>query len=196
MKKNTSVITESEFKGEIYGMNSIHGKSTGITKLIFILIIILNNPFTSCTNTNSPFYNQVLNDFDTTSYFIAVDIKSPSYKGRTIIENNNLYLFLNKTKGFHKQRYLSYMERTLTHHRALKIDDKDFVMWKFKKVTELESVIHVADRGRDNFVANYFNGTVINYGITDIQQNAIINQLFYWEIPAKIDKLTGELIIG
>jgi hypothetical protein len=69
-------------------------------------------------------------------------------------------------------------------------------MWKFKKVTELESVIHVADRGRDNFVANYFNGTVINYGITDIQQNAIINQLFYWEIPAKIGKLTGELIIG
>jgi hypothetical protein len=125
MKKNTSVITESEFKGEIYGMNSIHGKSTGITKLIFILIIILNNPFTSCTNTNSPFYNQVLNDFDTTSYFIAVDIKSPFYKGRTIIENNNLYLFLNKTKGFHKQRYLSYMERTLTHHRALKITDKD-----------------------------------------------------------------------
>jgi hypothetical protein len=37
---------------------------------------------------------------------------------------------------------------------------------------------------------------LLNYGITDIEQNAIINQLFYWEIPAKIGKLTGELIIG
>ena len=88
------------------------------------------------------------------------------------------------------------MKRTLRHHRALKITDKDIIVWKFIKVTELESVIKAAYRGRDNFVANYFNGTVINYGITDIQQNAIINQLFYWEIPAKIDKLTGDLMIG
>jgi hypothetical protein len=150
----------------------------------------------SCKNPNSPFYNKVLNDFDTTSYFIAVDIKSPSYKGRTIIENNNLYLFLNKKKGIHQRRYLSFMEKTLIHHRALKIDDKDFVMWKFIKVYDSESVLRTADLGRDSFVANYFNGTVLKYGYTEKEQNAVINQLFYWEIPAKIDKLTGELIIG
>ena len=195
MGENTAVITEPEIKGKIYSMNSIHRKYTGITGLIFLLILILNNPFTSCTNANSPFYNQVLNDFDTTSYFIAVDIKSPFYKGRTIIENNNLYLFLNKTKGFHKQKYVSYMERTLTHHRALKVTDKDIIVWKFIKVSEVESVIHISDRGRDNFVANYFNGTVLIPGCTEKEQNAVINQLFYWEIPAKIGKLTGELII-
>jgi hypothetical protein len=64
------------------------------------------------------------------------------------------------------------------------------------KVSELESVILIANRGRDNFVAHYFNGVVLNYGVTEKEQNAVINQLFYWEIPAKFDKVTGNLIIG
>jgi len=191
MKKNPAIMTEHENKGKINCMNSIKLKSYGIFGLIFMIFIII-----SCKNSNSSFYNKVLNDFDTTSYFIAVDIKSPFYKGRTIIENNNLYMYLHKTKGVDKVKYIYFMKRTLSHHRAVKITDKDFVDWKFIKVTELEVVIHNADLGRDNFVANYFNGTVLNSVITDIEQNAIINQLFYWEIPAKIGKLTGELIIG
>jgi hypothetical protein len=36
----------------------------------------------------------------------------------------------------------------------------------------------------------------MNIGISEKEQNAVIDQLFYWEIPAKIDKLTGNLIIG
>jgi hypothetical protein len=166
-------------------------KSYGIAVLIFMIFIVI-----SCKNPNSAFYNKVLNDFDTTSYFIAVDIKSPFYKGRSLIENNNLYMYLHQKEGFDKVKYIYFMKRTLRHHRVLKITDKDFVERKFIKVTELESVIHAADQGRDNFVANYFNGTIINFGITDTEQNAIINQLFYWEIPAKIDKQTGELMIG
>jgi hypothetical protein len=186
MDSYSYTMIESEPNRRIFSF-----KYFGIVILIFMLFILI-----SCENPNSPFYNKVLNDFDTTSYFIAVDIKSPFYKGRTIIENNNLYMYLHNTKGFDKGKYIYFMKRTLKHHRALKITDNDIIDWKFIKVRELESVIHVADQGRDNFVANYFNGTVINFGITDMEQNAIINQLFYWEIPAKIDKLTGELLIG
>ncbi|MGC1392496.1 MAG: hypothetical protein WA816_15780 [Bacteroidales bacterium] len=186
MDSYSYTMVEPEPKRRIFSFISF-----GIAVLIFMILNIV-----SCKNPDSAFYNKVLNDFDTTSYFIAVDIKSPFYKGRTIIENNNLYLYLSKTKGFDKGKYIYFMKRTLRHHRALKVTDKDIIVWKFIKVTELESVIHVADQGRDNFVANYFNGTVINFGVTDIEQNAVINQLFYWEIPAKIDKLTGELMIG
>jgi len=196
MKTNIAINTEPGLKSRIYCMKLISRKHYGIPVLISVLFIILNNQFTACTNMNSPFYNQVLNDFDTTSYFIAVDIKSPFYKGRTIIENNNLYLYLHKTKGYDKGKYIYFLKRTLRHHRALKVTDKDIVVWKFIKVSEVESVIHIADRGRDNFVANYFNGTVLIPSCTKKEQNAVINQLFYWEIPAKIGKLTGELIIG
>jgi hypothetical protein len=169
---------------------------SGITGIILVILFILKNPFTACTNMNLTFYDKVLNDFDSSSYFIALDIKSPTYKGRVIIVNNNLYQFLNKTKGFDKNRYISFMKRILAHHKALKTEEKDIIFWKFIKVPEIESVLQIANQGKDNFVAYYFNGVVLNYGITENEQNAIINQLFYWEYPARFDKLTDNLIIG
>jgi hypothetical protein len=178
-------------KKGIFSFKQLAKKSYGIIGLIVMIFLII-----SCKNTNSSFYNKVLNDFDSTSYFIAVDIKSPYYKGHTIIENNNLYGYLHKTKGFDKEKYINYMKRALRHHRALKIADKDIFDWKFIKVRELESVINSANRGPDNFISNYFNGTVLNSGYTEAEQNAIISQLFYWKVPAKIDKLTSDLIIG
>jgi hypothetical protein len=193
---NSDIDNKPEPESKKSCMKLSFRKSSGIQELLFIIFLIIENPFIACTNVNSPFYNTVLNDFDTTSYFIALYVKSPTYKGQAIIENNNLYLYLHKTKDFDKDRYKSFMKGILTHHRALKIEDKDFYVWKFTKVEELESVIKIADQGRDNFVANYFNGKVLNYGITYKEQNAIINQLFYWEIPVKIDKLSGDLIIG
>ena len=195
MNMNTK-ITERLLKSRINTMKLWSPKSFGIPGLIFILIIILKNPLISCTNPNSSFYNKILNDFDTTSYFIALDIKSPYYKGRTIIENNNLYMYLHKSKGFDKEKYIYFMKSTLRHHRALKIEDKDLVMQRFIKVDVLESIIYNANQGSNNFIAKYFNGTVLNFGITEKEQNAIINQLFFWDIPAKIEKLTGQIIIG
>jgi hypothetical protein len=58
-----------------------------IIGLIFIFIMTLRNPFIACTDLNSAFYEKILNDFDTTSSFISLNIKAPSYKGLAIIEN-------------------------------------------------------------------------------------------------------------
>jgi uncharacterized protein YggU (UPF0235/DUF167 family) len=137
-----------------------------------------------------------LSDFDTTSYFIALDIKAPTYKGRAIIENKKLYLFLNKTKGLDKEKYKTFMTGLLSHRKSLKIENKDLLDSKFLKVYNVESIIRNSDKGRDSFISYYFNGKILNFVLTEKEQNAVINQLFYWEIPAKIDKLTGYLIIG
>jgi len=56
--------------------------------------------------------------------------------------------------------------------------------------TSSNSAFYEADHGRDNFVAYYFNGKVLNWVLPEEEQNAVISQLFYWEIPVKIDKLT------
>jgi hypothetical protein len=78
MNSKIIVSAKPEQQGrKTYSLNRIFGKYSGIPGYIFIILIILNNPFTGCTNMNSPFYNKVLSDFDTTSYFIALDIKSP-----------------------------------------------------------------------------------------------------------------------
>ena len=161
--------------------------------LIIILIIIL---FTGCSHDNSLFYNKILNDNDTNSYFVAIDIKCPSYKGLALIENNNLYLLLHKIKGLNKEEYKSFMRKKLVHHRTLRIRSKSFEILNFIKVNEQEKVIQFANQGEEVFIAHYFNGTMLKYGVPVMEQYAIINQLFYWEIPAKIDKISGELIIG
>ena len=75
MDSSVYKMIEPEPIRRIFSFNSLSLKSYGIAGLIFIILIII-----SCKNPNSSFYNQVLNDFDTTSYFIAVDIKSPFYK--------------------------------------------------------------------------------------------------------------------
>src|SRR5664279_2133184 len=74
MLMNTK-IAEHVLKSRIDTIKSWSRKSYRIPGLIFILFLILKNPFISCTNPNSSFYNKILNDFDTTSYFIALDIK-------------------------------------------------------------------------------------------------------------------------
>ena len=162
----------------------------------FITFLILINPFFACTNVNTPFYEKVLNDFDSSSYFIALNLKTPTFKGRAIVENNDLYQFLNKTKGLNKVKYIAYMQRILARHRAIKLSDMDLITWKFKKVSLSSNVIHNAEKGMDNFVAYYFTGTMFNDMVTEEERNAVIDQLFYWEYPAKIDKTSGELIIG
>jgi hypothetical protein len=163
---------------------------------IIPVIIILMNLITGCTVVNSPFYNQVLNDFGTNSYFVALDIRSSSYKGHAIITNNNLYLFLHQEKGFDKERYKSYMKTFLAHHRTLRIDNGDIDNWGYIKVSVPENVINIANRGVDSFIAYFFDGKALKFGITMNEQNAIIYQLFFWNVPAKIDSLTGELLIG
>lgn len=164
--------------------------------LLIIVFLIILNPLISCTKVNTTFFDKVLNDFDTNSYFIAPDVQSPSYKGRVIIENNNLYLFLSETKGLNKDKYRLFMKRVLVHHKSLKISGNEFLKYNFIKVQEEVSVIQTANRGKNNFISFYFNGVVLKYGIPKKEQDAIINQLFYWYVPAKIDKLSGYLIIG
>jgi hypothetical protein len=175
---------------------SSESKAFRISGFILLIIIALIIPIISCTSQNSAFYNKVLNDFDSTSYFISLNIKSPSFKGRAIIENRKLYLFLNQTKGFNEKRYQLYMEKMLSHRRVMKVEEKDFSRFDFRKVYDDESVIRNTVNGRDNFIAYYFNGSVLNLVLSEKELNAVISQLFYWEIPAKYDKLTRELIIG
>ena len=159
-------------------------------------ILILINLQVACTKVDVPFYNTILNSFDTSSYFVALNVKSSLYRGRAIIENRNLYNYLNKTKGFNKEKYQSFMKRLLAHNRILKVKDKDLFLWHFIKISEEASVIQIANQGRDFFVSHYFNGVMLKYGVPDDVRNAVINQLFYWEYPARIDKISGNLTIG
>ncbi len=169
-----------------------------ILKHIFLFLVITLPVvllLQSCTTGNPDFYKKVLNDFDTSSYYVALNLKSPYYKGRVLIENDDLYSFLNKTKGWDKSRYLSKMERILLHRRYLRTDEKDILKWKFIKVKQVSSVIYSANKGANSFLAKYFDGVVMNPGLTYEEVYAVISQLFYWGIPMRIDPVSHQWLL-
>ena len=162
------------------------------TYSIILLSVLL---LSSCSTNNNAFYDKVLSDFGVTSYFIALDISSSAYTGRVIIENNDLYNFMNKTKGWDKKSYGQKMKKILVHRRVLKINDTDLLKWKFIQVKEVTNVYLNVNKGTNNFIKNYFNGSMFKYEVDFDEMHAVINQLFYWNIPVKFDSVSGELLL-
>jgi hypothetical protein len=149
----------------------------------------------SCSENHNEFYDKVLSDFGKNSYYIALEIRSDSYKGRAIIENNNLFNFMTQTKRLDKNSYETRMKKLLVHRRALKINNSDLLKWKFIPVKESARVYLNANKGVNSFVMNYFSGTVFKYDVNEDEMNAVINQLFYWNIPVRNDNVTGDLML-
>jgi hypothetical protein len=164
-------------------------------KTFSIITLLSALLFSSCSTNNNAFYDKVLSDFGVRSYFIALDISSSAYNGRVIIENNDLYNFMNKTKGWDKKRYSSGMKKILVRKRVLKINDTDLLKWKFIQVKEITSVYLNTNKGANTFIKNYFNGSVFKYEVDFDEMHAVINQLFYWKIPVKFDNVSGELLL-
>ena len=165
-------------------------------KTYFVLSIFVLAMLSSCSKSNDEFLNKVLNDFNEKSYFIAFDVKSNDYKGRVIIQNNDLYNFFNNTKGWDTTRYKDQMKKILVHRRTLKLNDNDLLKWHFLKVKLISSVLINASKGVNSFLENYFEGTMFKADVNQEAMNAVINQLFYWEIPVKLDSVTGQLMLS
>jgi len=156
---------------------------------VLLLTILL-----SCTQTGNMFLNKVLHNFDRYSYFVAINVKSTSYNGLVIIENDDLFYYFEQTQGTTKDKYKESMATKLLNNEVLDIQDADFERWNFIKVRPIGSVTKNAQKGIDDFTKIYFDGRVLKDGITDDEQTAIINQLFEWEIASHIDDETGYLI--
>lgn len=164
-------------------------------KRLSVLIFLCLTVFVSCTEKDNSFFDKVLSDFGQHSDFIAIDIRSHQYKGRVIIENNDLYTLLNTTKGWNKTVYKSKIEKLLLHRRTLNIGNTDLIKYKFFKVKEINKVYLSASKGVNSFLNDYFSGKVFNYSVAEEEMYAVINQLFYWNIPVKFDNISGQLLL-
>ena len=151
----------------------------------------------SCMQSDSTFLDKVLNDFDSYSYFIALDAETPNYKGRIIVENEDLYYIFQKTKGVNsKEEYKTEVKEAIRKKPTLSLNIIDFEEWEIHRVLKSSTVDSIAAKGKDRFIAYYFTGRVLKEGISDDERNAIIEKLFEWEIPGKIDDETGYLVIS
>jgi hypothetical protein len=165
-----------------------------------IKLLILSLALGVFTGTDQPvkhdrFASYVLNDFDRYSAFLAVDVISDEYSGPVIIQNGDLYYFLNQTSGFNKAKYKASMTKLLLTKAKLRIGKTPLSKWGFLKVSKSDGVLGAGKNGAGSFVSHYFTNGVLNDGIADEDRNAIISTLFEWRIPSRIDDLTGYLVI-
>ncbi len=160
-----------------------------IIPILFLLTI-------SCTTKKSVFYDKVLGNFGKSSYYIALNIRSSSYKGRAVIKNTDLYTFIRKTESWDTATYISRIRKILVHNRTLNIGNADPAKWNFHKVKYISSVILSANKGVDSFIAVYFDGVAIRSDLLEDDTDAVINQLFFWHIPVKYDDVSGEAMLG
>lgn len=151
----------------------------------------------SCMQSDSTFLDKVLNDFDSYSYFIALDVETPNYNGKIIVENEDLYYVFQKTKGINsKEEYKTEVKEAILKKSALPLNISDFKECKIYQALKNGAVDSIVTKGKDRFIAHYFDGRVLKDGISDDERNAIIVKLFEWEIPVKIDDETGYLVIS
>lgn len=166
-----------------------------LIELTISVLVFLTLFLHSCTTGDPAFFDKVLTNFDSSSYFISINIKSPTYKGKALIKNNDLYNFLNKTENISKARYHKKIKRILLHNRYLRVDEKDLGKWKFIKVKPVDSVIYAANKGVNSFINQYFDGVVMNPGLNYDEIHAVIAQLFYWGIPLRVDPVSKQILL-
>jgi hypothetical protein len=143
-------------------------------------------------NSNYSFYEKVLSDFKRYSYFVSIDIEG---KGRFIIENDDLFYFFLKHQNLDKGKYKEFVLSKLIDQSSINITDS--LTSSFIKVESVTSVNANAQKGADEFILTYFdNGKVLKDGIKKEERTAIIQKLFEWEIPSRIDDETGYLVIS
>ena len=149
----------------------------------------------SCNIGSEKFIKKVISDFDRYSFFVSLEIKSPDYNGKVVIENDDLYNYYNITQDIDKKTYQEIAYRMLQTKTTLTINKEDLARFNFLIVPNDKSVIDNAQKGVERFIATYFNGRVLKDNISDNELYMIIYQLYNFKIASKIDDETGYLVI-
>jgi hypothetical protein len=168
----------------------IHTKRKNEMKLLLMMLL------SSCMHNDSVFYDKITDDFDRNSWFISIELKSSDYNGKVIIENDDLFYYFNQTEKVDKEQYKKLIKERLESNSSIISGKEDLVKFNFTKVPIIESVNKNAKKGLDKFIQIYFDGKVLKDGIADYERTAIIQKLFEWKIPTKIDDETGYLILS
>lgn len=142
---------------------------------------------------SSPFIEKAISNFNDKSFFIPVRLKCNNLTKDFVIENDDLYWFLKKSKGFNKEKYASFMKNTLAKDKVIKVDHVDSY---FKEVKTNELISENAKKGLDYFVKVYFD----EYGVlkNDIpieERTAVIKKMFELEALCLVDDETGYIYI-
>lgn len=157
--------------------------------------IILLSMLACSQSSKSGFVDKVTNDFSRNSYFIFLNVRLPEGITTSLIENDDLYYFFHKTKGYDEAKYKEDVGVIINKSKALSVAETDFSKFGFTRLVSIPKFKVEAKKGKDFIMGKYFKDHVIIDGIMEKERNALIRLLFDWNIPSKIDDETGYLII-
>jgi len=173
--------------GKVLGQDGAKEKRI-VMKLFFLLL--LNSCMVS-KGTQNTFIDKVLTDFERYSYYVSFSMTNGE---RYIIENDDLFYYLQKQNTFSREQYKKEIKEKLINGSSIEIKNLNS---NFIKVSNVPSVEANAEKGLDEFIKIYFdNSKTLKDGIADDERTAIIQKLFKWEIASKIDDETGYLVIS
>ena len=159
--------------------------------------LLLITLFSFCLVQNESFYEKILNDFDSNSRFILINVKSSEYEGKLIIQNNDFFYFLNQKQHLDKNEYKLFVEKNLKRNLIFNLGTTNFEKWNFIKVPKIKKVENNAKNGIEKFIKLYFDSNkVLKDGISDDERATIIMILFKHKFSSYIDDETGYLVIG
>ena len=157
--------------------------------LIFLICCI--------SQTQSWFIEAISSDLNNRQgWYIALEIETPSYRGPSIVHNNELYHYFRTEHHYSRSQFTewvktNYIQKTLN----LRITDEDFLKYDFRTVKANDEIEDVAKNGKEYFIEYYFRGLFIKAGLSDETKNAIVYQLFQWNIPVMNDCESGFIIL-
>lgn len=150
--------------------------------------------FSVLPNDSTDFYDKVTGDFARSSYYLSFVVQFSDYKGRVIIENDDMYSFFNADDTLTRDEYKIIINKMLTEQRFdfsnRKISHRGFV-----KVVYRDNVAKAAAKGKANFLNTFFNRNVLKSTVDPVDHAAIIEKLFRWGVLARYEDESGLLVI-
>ena len=141
------------------------------------------------------YVDYVLEDFSETSCFLVLNIQDINgRKEKVVIQNHDLYNYLKRKQGIKKKDYTQKLHNILLTNETLQISDT--LLWQngFSKYFEDGKVQVAASKGRDYFLKSFFYDDGDLKDDSTLSLNAIIGKLFEWNIPIRVDCISGSLL--
>ncbi|MGB7067861.1 MAG: hypothetical protein WBD22_00010 [Pyrinomonadaceae bacterium] len=197
--------------------------------LLFLFLLLMAQ---TCFGQSNKFFDTILEyERCRDCYFLSIDVASEKYSGNVVIENDDLFGFLNKTRGLDKTQYKEFAKDLLVNKKKLVLDksnvesDGTFLKIKgvseheFRVVNEIPDIEAVSAQGCVAFVKHYFpaesieaavapvsedcrefirrqnDDLLMKSGLSTMERSVVINKLFEWEIPTRMDDYSGSLTI-
>lgn len=152
------------------------------------------------SSSDKTFYDRVFNYRTRHDCFVTVIVYHRDDTLKYVVENHALYDYMRSSnrQGLDYNAYQAFMEETLKKQQGIVVHsplDELQAKWHFRKVEASPEVDMIAGYGKQTFIEHFFKGSALKEGVSQQDQNAIINQLFQWSIATQTDDETGCLII-